>query len=103
MPFKIERNNSDKDEIIVMSPTFPSVELAIRAAMREAMDFSTAHWDMGVGSNQDGPADNTRFKIYVDRRVTPQEVNLRYDWVDATQPIAEQDRTNDIVWQIVQV
>lgn len=102
MAFKIQRDNSDKGESVVMPATFPSVELAIRAAMREAMDFSTAHWDVRVGGNQDGPADDTRFKIYVDRRIAPHEISLRYDWVDATQPVGEQDRTNDIVWRIVQ-
>ena len=62
------------------------------------MKFITDKWGAGGGSDEDGPADDGRFKIYIERRPGRSEIELRYDFG------AGIDReTNSIYWRVLEV
>lgn len=104
MPFKIHRINTDKGTTDIAAPQFATGEQALRAAMENAVQFIASHWDLDQGATKDGPADNKRFKLYVERSPGFAELELRYDYNDSTEPDPTQrDKTNHIFWKIVQV
>ncbi len=99
MAFKIHRENVDTGEIVIAAPEFTTGEEALRAAMGNADTYIFNHWDLGIGGNVDGPADNKRFKTYIDRSPGRAVVQLQYDY----KPTPTTDATNRIIWEVVQI
>lgn len=98
MAWKISRTNDATGVTQVANPNYNSGEGAFRNAMANAVDYVTAHWDGGTGADEEGPADDKRFKIYVERRIGGAEVELRYDYKNGAENL-----TNSIYWRILEV
>ena len=97
MPFEIHRRNEVKNENQVGGAQYATGELAFRAAMGNVTTYITDHWDSNPGiTDLDGPGDNTKFKIYIERRPGQAEIELRFD-------IPTVDQTNSIYWRVVSV
>lgn len=102
MPFKIHRTNADKGTTDIAAPEYTTGEAAFRAAMANYTQFVINHWELTVGSTIDGPAVNTRFKLYTDRLPGSAKLELRYDYLDSTElDPSQRDKTNHIIWHIV--
>ena len=95
MAWKIRRVNNEAGTSVVAPQTYPDAETAFRAAMSNVVSYITNHWDSGTGAGDQGPGNNHRFKIYIDRRTGQARVVLRYD-----HPSGTDAETNDIVWQV---
>ncbi len=99
MPFKIHRINDDKGTTDIAPPEYATGEGAFRAAMDNVTQFITDHWDAAPGDGDiDGPPNNNRFKIYINRRPGGAEIEMRYDYV-----VAPDNFTNSIYWRIVSI
>ena len=99
MPFKITVHNEVKDSTVELVQVFGTLEVAYRAAMAEVTSFIHAHWDVSPGNgNADGPQNNSRFKIYIERTPGKSEIELRYDY-----PIPGDQETNSIIWRIAEI
>ena len=101
MAFKVERYNTKLDQTDLAAPEFTTGEQAFRAAMGNVTNFITGHWDAegGVG-NRNGPMNDLKFKIYINRRPGFAELNLRYDYPFGS---PEDHETNNIFWRIIEV
>jgi len=101
MAFKIERTNSRLEQVDIAAPNFSTGEAAFRAAMDNVTKFITDHWDAEGGvANRNGPMNNLKFKIYINRRPGVAEINLRYDYLFGAPEVHE---TNNIFWRIIEI
>jgi len=99
MAFQIKRRNEANDTTITAPTIYTTGEEAFRAAMDNVMTFIMNYWDTALPPGPNGPANDNRFKIYIERRPSMAEVELRYDYPDP--PLNQQ--TNSIYWRIVVV
>jgi len=101
MAFKVERENTRLQDIQVGAQNYNTGEQAFRAAMGNMTKFITDHWDAANGiANRDGPMNDAKFKVYVNRRPGTAEINLRYDYGFGSPEVWE---TNNIFWRILEV
>ena len=101
MAFKIERTNTKLAQVDIAAQNFSTGEAAFRAAMDNVTKFITDHWDAegGVG-NRNGPMNDLKFKIYINRSPGSAVINLRYDYPFGSPSDHE---TNNIFWRIIEV
>jgi hypothetical protein len=99
MVWKVTRTNTESGAVDVAPADHATGEIAFRASMANCVAFIINHWDSFPGDGtEDGPQDNGRFKIYIERRPGRAEVELRYDYPDAG------DRTtNQIYWRVAEI
>ena len=103
MAWQVTRENVDKSETITAAQQFGTFEAAFRASMGQVMTFITGHWDASSGADVDGPADDAKFKMYIDRRDPVPHIRLTYMWVDSTQPVGQQGRGNEVIYTFIEV
>ena len=99
MVWKVTRTNFNSGAVDVAPADHATGEIAFRAGMLNAINFITNHWDANLGVGDiDGPEDDGRFKIYIERRPGKAEIEMRYDYTGLTER-----ETNSIYWRIAEI
>lgn len=104
MPWKVDRYNRVQTDLQVAAPNYTTASEAFDAAWDNCGTFvKNAVKQTGWGDSNGPTGEETKFKVYVERR-TGQNVgvNLRYDYPTGTPPNNPEGtwETNDISWTI---
>lgn len=107
MAWRVRRHNQLTGGNSTAPTNYPNAAAAFDAALDNVGAFIKARIASGLPGNEDGPpADNHRFKIYVDYRAgRGLQFELRYDYPTGTLPDNPEGtwETNSLYWRIVEV